>query len=196
MAGADAGEAGFTLVEVLVTLALLSVMAALMLLVAGQFRGLAARQADLAARQEAAAIVRHLGDEIAAARALPLMGADAAQKSPMAGGAAGLRFSAVVRTGSANSGLREVLIALRPGDRPRLVEIRRLRRMPMIAATEPEIVLADDVEALSLRYLSVDGWSGDWQGRPELPRAVDIRLSLRRNGRIVSAAHVVTTGLR
>lgn len=193
--GACEGDAGFTLIEVLVTLALLSVMAALMLLVSSQFRGLVDRQADLAARREVAAIVRHLADEISAARPLPLLGMDGAQRSYMAGGEANLRFAAVVRTGSTSFGLRDVFVTMRLREPAQLIEVRRLRRMAAIPQSETEIVLAEDVEAFSLRYFTAAGWVAEWQGRTELPRAVEINLSIKRNGRIVSMSMVAPTAM-
>ena len=178
----DQNEAGFSLVEVLVALLLVSVMAASLAAMAGQFRQIAqntTRNLELAALQSAA---RHIAKQVERAEELPL---DHIQPngSFLLGRADEVQFVATVRLGTIEQSLRTIMIDLR--DDLEVVQANWMRRpgAGQKAEVVSDIQILDDVQSLEFRYLDRDKatgspvWRQSWDTVDQLPSAVAVTLT-------------------
>ena len=194
---AEAAEAGFSLVDTLVALALLAVMSGLMASFVGQFRTIGRLQQDAEAQGELEAVIIYLQGTIAAAMPLPLLRSPPEQRFSLEGGPDSIEFVATARQGVSSFGLRETAIALEgKGDVRTLVQTFRPRRLDARAAALLSVELARGVGAIAFRYLGYEGasrkpvWSEEWKARPGLPAAIRIELTARRNGETVLVSGV------
>lgn len=153
-------DAGFTLVEVLVTLSLIAVISGLMLLVVSQFRVLNTKKEELAAEQQRATIIRHINRTLASAEHIPLLGTAPEDKIYFESSENHIRFVAVVRTGAKSLGLREVEFLLRPSADPNegfdLIERRKMRRPNQTSTSDrmQELVIAEGIEVVGTREMA------------------------------------------
>lgn len=196
-AGLEPGspEAGFSLIDMLVALALLAVMSGLMASFLGQFRTIGRLQQDAEAQSELEAVMSYLEQTIGAAMPLPLIHLPPERRASLEGTAPSLQFVAVARQGVQSFGLRETEIGLKgDGDAKTLVQIFRPRRLDETAQTAAavSVELARGVGGITFRYLSHDPatgepvWSDAWKDRSGLPAAVRITLTVTREGKVLS----------
>lgn len=182
LASGDQNEAGFSLVEVLVSLLLISVMAASLAAMAAQFRQIAqntTRNLELAALQSAA---RHIAKQVEQAEELPL---DPIQPngSFLLGRADEVQFVATVRLGAIEQSLRTIMIDLR--DDLEVVQANWMRRPGTGQKVEvvSNIRILDGVQSLEFRFLDRDKaagssvWRQSWDIADQLPSAVAVTLT-------------------
>ncbi len=181
-------EAGFSLVEVLVTLVLVSVMATAMAAMTGQFRQLinnTDRSGDKMALQAA---TRYLTRQLEQAEAIQIDGINGGSSPCMTGEIDKVKFVANVRLGAISYGLRNLEFELNDGEK--LVRSSALRRLAVegdALKLEPAVVL-DGVQALEFAYFgSLTGteapaWHDSWSAVARLPQAISVTVKQSRKG--------------
>jgi general secretion pathway protein J len=171
-------EAGFTLVEVLVALALLAlVMAA----ATGAFRLTGAAVEAAGRRSEVAGEVALMRDVIRrqVARALPLTGPvdpeTGAARSLFQGTGTTLSF-VVAEPPGPGGGLVRVAFTVEPGTGGR----RRLtwHRSPLAGGPDHTATVAEGPFDLAFAYLGSDGWTARWQDAAAPPRLVRLSIAV------------------
>lgn len=193
-------HAGFTLIDVLVGLTVLSTVALLSMGFIAQIGSLKRAEAEMEARAELAAVGMYLNELIASAVPLPAIGDAGEKMPPLLGSAERLYLVAVVRTGLSRQTLRGVTIQLAPaGGHDSLVQRNRPRR-PGSDAVPQQVDLLSDVTRLSFSYFGVgDGpnksWRQEWQSR-EMPEAVRIDIAIRRGANLFSSTTTSRLKLR
>lgn len=191
-------EAGFTLVEMLVALAIVGVMSSLMVVFIGQTRVLLRIESVSQAETEVDAIIGFLETIVASAEPLPLLPSTPDHVLYFKGERSEIRFSAVSPIGFGTNALREIVIRLRQSDGAGKTPLRdlalvgkprRAREQPDDAASET--TLLTNVAGLEFEYLGGSGqqisWSPTWDNQRSVPAAVRIKLSISRNGKIYSS---------
>lgn len=142
---------GYTLIEVLVVLAIASVMAAMMIGGARQLQGLLRLGERSASQSVAEGVADRVADELAGALELPLLGAASAEPVSLAGSGNEVRFTAVVRTGFLSRALREVDFSMEsPAGRGTLVRTSLPRRLGQDGRNknEEKLVLHPEITGL------------------------------------------------
>ncbi|TPM16338.1 general secretion pathway protein GspJ [Mesorhizobium sp. B2-3-5] len=180
---------GFALIDVLVGLALVSVISALMIVFLGQARTMMRISKATQMQTEVDAATRFLEVTLSNAEALPL-----AQSTPddviyFSGEADRLRFNGIMAIGFGSAALREVTI-LPTGD-GRLSIVQNLRRGSSAGgeAESRTVPLIGGVTGVRFEYLdgSKGTWSVDWKTNRRLPSAVRFRISVARDGAIYAS---------
>jgi len=193
-------RSGFSLIELLVALAVFAVMAALAY---GGLNSIVRSRAELVQRQEQfRGLMRSVGlldRDLRQAAARPVRGNNGEILPALAGQPERLEFT---RAGFANpqaevrANLERVGYAL-AGDALRRVSYAVLDRAPGSAAQTTTLA---DVTALRLRYLDgANRWSDSWPPReaddgpaPALPRAVEFRIDTKDYGEITRIVELVS----
>lgn len=182
-------EEGFSLVEVLVALALVSLMTAMAAGFFGQLRAFsdAGRRAEVQAELDAAA--RYLAQSIEGAQPLPLLWRPPEQRAQLSGQADQLDFVLVAPVGANLHALRQTRFHIAGEGRDRRLAQTLWPRRPM---AEPdtlrplEIGIVRGDLSLGLRYIGEredhSGWTEAWSEPTTLPRGVEVTLRLRRDG--------------
>jgi prepilin-type N-terminal cleavage/methylation domain-containing protein len=179
-------EAGFTLLELLVALALMAVIATMMSVAVRQLHPMQALQQRIGEREAAAAIVDAIARDLQATARLPLIEAGSSSSALLRGELRKIVFSAVVPTGYQRRALREVTYELtKSDDGTRLLRTTRMRRVSQDHdAVQPQVdeLWAGELD-LRLGYLSYADaggpvWGDQFQAINSLPRAVAIALAL------------------
>lgn len=175
---------GYSLLELLVALALTALIAALMSEVIPQLHPLRQIQAKNDAQKTVDRLADVVAQDIGSALELPLAGSDTFQ--PMIGNPQSIRFLAVVRTGFATEGLREVSYGMRssPNGTGALVRKTALRRF----AREPSATTSTDdelygISQIRFEYLNRNipdrsEWQETWTVPRKLPGAIRITLAI------------------
>lgn len=178
-------EDGFTLVEVLTALALVSLLATMMMLATTQFGLLVKLDKGLEEEMALSSVARHISGVLERAEPLQIPSQGAEVREMMRGLAQEVRFLAVTRRGAERHGLREVMFKLEPGpEGSSLVQLMTPRRLGAEVREPERIVLAERIVELTFRYRpsKIDGsnlapWMNDWRNQPGLPAAVAIELT-------------------
>jgi len=187
-------ESGFTLVEVLVSLTVISIIVGLMLAIIGQYRLLGERREAIDRKNNVMAIASHLHSIIGGALRLPLSDAEEGSPRYLDGKTDRIRFVAGVRTGANRYGLREVVFELEEIDEGRrLVERHRLRRaISELEDIQAESnVIGDSISGIKFRYLPVkigddtslheDSWVTAWEDFNKLPYLIELTIEYTLN---------------
>lgn len=176
---------GYSLLELLVALALTAVIAAMMAQATGQLHPLRQIQARYDAQAIADRLTEVISNDLKSAIALPLSGSDT--RLPVIGSVSGIRFVAAVKTGFEEEGLREVSYALEPGAGGGKRLVRRIALRRFGAGNDREAVqtdeLFDPVASVRLQYLARDdngqtAWADSWSRPDEVPGAISIVLDI------------------
>lgn len=193
----DGASSGFSLVDILVALVLLSVVAGLMAAFIGQFRTITRLQTDISARVEMNALVSYLEGTIGSALPMTFIENQADRRFSFEGTASRVRFVTIARQGVKAFGLRETDISLDGGGELKALQQRfsprRLDPNERAAATS-SISLAENIASLKLQYLSYDQstfaplWTDEWVARTGLPAAVRFEVRARRDGKMLTAS--------
>lgn len=192
-------DAGFTLVEVLVTLALVATLSVVMVGMITQLRSIMTARERSDAVIEAEALAGFVEQVIRDARALPLTQNNPQRRLVMSGSSDTIAFVAASRVGSTAYGLRDVHIFLDKDsiDRVRLMQVLGTRRTG--DQIEPDIVELALIDDLRFQYwqqpenlsAATAGWTDSWLEPGRLPISVSIALSITRSGHKVSAKRIV-----
>lgn len=190
---------GYTLIEVLIVLAIASVMAAMMIGGVRQLQGLLRLGERSASQMVAEAVADRIADDLAGALELPLLGAASVEPVSLAGSRDELRFAAVVRIGFLTQALREVAFSIEsPAGRRTLVRKLLPRRLDQDGQNRDGqmLVLHPDITAITFQYMMMDAsgnavWMDEWIGRPRLPVAVRFQIEISAKGERLSASRTV-----
>jgi general secretion pathway protein J len=181
--GATEGDAGFTLVEMLVALALTALLSGLLVASLAQLRPLRLMTQASEAESELAAVGVYLDNLVSDARDLPLMGGDPNGKATFEGSPQRIRFVAVPRSGSSHSALRDVEVFVREANGRFEVHQRNERRRLIARDGVDVFVVAAGLQEVRFQYLGARRekearrWTDEWPGSQGLPHAVKIILS-------------------
>lgn len=173
-------EAGFSLVEVLVSLLLVSVMALSMAAMTKQFRQLinnTDRNGDKMALQAA---TRYISKQLELAEAMHIDGTNGGSSPYMTGEINKVSFVTNVRLGAIGEGLRNLKFELSDGEK--LTQSNGLRRQVSEenAPKSEQAVVLDGVDALKFNYFgSLTGteapaWHDSWTVVERLPQAISV----------------------
>lgn len=179
------GEAGFTLVEMLVVLALAAVITTLIAGTIGQFRKIRELDRTLQEQQQLNTVLDLITGDLRAALDLPLHSADPNRGLHFEGKADAMTFVAVVRTGFETRGLREVRYFTREVD-GRLELLRVTKTYAASSETSPPEGVTErllpDIRGFTLSYRKSGGqvWETGWGAERQLPRAVRVGIELRQ----------------
>ncbi len=194
------GDAGFTLVEMLVVLVLTAVMAAMMVGGIRQMQTWAQLEKRQYAQSALEAVADHMAGELAGALSLPLLDRDGEAFIPMAGSSDSLRFVAVIRTGFSAKALRETWYSTEASPTGTILVRKsrphRLPRQDEISQVQSE-ELYKGVGKLTFGYLTRNAesnmiWLDAWATEPKLPFAVRIRISEVIEGSELNASRTVS----
>lgn len=196
---AASSAAGFTLVELLVSLVLMAVMASTISVTIGQLRSIETAQKRLQQLDAADAVVAAIARDLEGAVRLPLIEAGSTSSVLFRGDADSMTFSAIVPVGYRRRGLREVTYQIskdEPGSK--VSRSTRLRRF-----SPGESVVSDDLGpaslSLRLRYLvsrqdGASAWEDQFSTINSLPQAVLLEASSPISNRIRSTQVVRLNG--
>lgn len=200
-------ESGFTLIEVLVSLALVSLLTLIMVGAIGQMRSISAISKSNDADVELHAFGNYLAQLIAGAKPLALIGDNPDRRIVFVGNAEQLRFSSVVRVGSNQLALRDVEIGTASTNgKLALVEINHARRVggayPSADVTSAPVNLMNDLKSVHFEYLegtpassTTQKWLRDWDMPGKMPRAVRFTIEAERFSRLVRVERIVNIRL-
>lgn len=184
-------KSGFTLLELLVGLALIAVIGVTMAAAIGQLRPIRAFEQRLTEQRTADAIADVVERDLMGTLRLPLLENGLSSNVLISGDRQKIVFTAIVPTGFQRRGLREVSYELLdPSGRAKLVRSIRLRRLSASADVLPQ---ADELLSgpldLQLRYLTPtdDGrleWQADFHVPNRMPRAVTISVAVGAGQRV------------
>ncbi|MBA8882029.1 prepilin-type N-terminal cleavage/methylation domain-containing protein [Phyllobacterium myrsinacearum] len=204
----DAGEAGFTLVEMLVTLALIALLATVMIGAIVQMRSMSAISQRNDANTEFEALGNYLDKLIANAKPLPLIENNQEHLLVFEGAPDHIRFVAVIRIGSDQLGLRDVELAMRKnGNTFDLVQSSSPRRLSSSSNGPATLVLSPTLvtglQSVTFEYLGVpsapdatqSNWQTSWNEPGRLPRAVRLTVKAERNRQPVNLERLINLEL-
>lgn len=180
--GSGSANAGFTLAELLVALALTAVIGATMAIAIPQLRPMRAFQDRMDEHRMAVVITDVIARDLQDAMRLPLIEPDGGNVL-LRGGPRRITFTAIVPTGYMRRGLREVTYELTgtPGE----ARLRRTVRLRRFSPQDDAMTRSDEVLSgafdMSLSYLVPTApdqaeWRDDFTEGNSLPRAVMISL--------------------
>jgi general secretion pathway protein J len=200
-------EAGFTLIEVLVSLALVSLLTLIMVGSIGQMRSISAISKSNDADVELQAFANYLAQLIAGAKPLALIGDNPDRRIVFTGNAEQLRFSSIVRVGSNQLALRDVEIrTASTNGKLALVEINHARRVgEMYSNTElttAPITLMNNLRTVQFEYLedapassTPRKWLQVWEMPGKMPHAVRFTIEVERFSRLARVERVINLRL-
>ncbi|XNY04270.1 type II secretion system protein (plasmid) [Sinorhizobium meliloti] len=198
----SASQCGYTLIEVLVVLAIASIMAAMMIGGVRQFQSLSQLGETLTRQSVADAVADRVADDLAGSLELPLLGSGSGEQVSLVGLPHEIRFNAVVRTGFLTQKLREVAYSTeRLADQQTLVRTSLPRRLGHAERTKAEkLVMHPDVDGVAFRYMTRDTagsavWLDHWN-QARLPVAIRFEIDLVGAGRKQSRASRTVNMLR
>jgi prepilin-type N-terminal cleavage/methylation domain-containing protein len=188
-------EHGFTLVEMLVVLAVTGLMSGLMLVMMGQFRSIIKVDSSISEQAALQKTANYIAAQVEQTQALPLdLNQDGTVQFLQSQGNT-LRFLAVSNRSDANYGLLEYSYGIEGADGTnKLVEVRRPRRLNVRDAAPNKITLLENITNLSFSFLqtaSTDAaptgddkptWLANPPTGPDLPAAIRIVIEKQRNG--------------
>lgn len=175
-------SAGFSLMEMLVALALVGLMSSLIVDVYSHLKTIRTLQEQTAMEANAAAVAAYMATDIGRALTRPLIDMEADEIRYLDGKSDSVRFVAVIRTGFGTEELREVEFSWR-GPKSGLWRrsITRRGAEELRKATVVSELLDVGLAKVSFEFLrqsSTDSqWEDHWQHSRMLPRAVRINVS-------------------
>ncbi|NJS14010.1 MAG: prepilin-type N-terminal cleavage/methylation domain-containing protein [Sphingopyxis sp.] len=199
---ADGRQDGFTFVEVLVSLTVISVMSALIISASGQLRLLVEADKRLERQIVMQKTVRHMANLIADAERVHLVGSTPENPVYLRGNQDSATFTVVSSRGAFVGGLNEVSFKIERVKEARvLVQVMALRRTAQTQESIQTIELLDNAPLLAFSYLGLkDGqdqvrWHQDWDQGQRLPKAVRVELTESFVQRSITASAAVRIDL-
>ena len=187
-----AGSDGFTLLEVLVGLAVLAIMAALMSSFLSQLGSVSRLEANVRAQTRLDAAANHVGQQLKNMRPIRLLDAEPDQQFYIDGKTDSVRVTIVTRQGISALALRDMRIFFDPADGGlyQTISPRRLvgGAPDLSAATTTKIT--GNISALRFSYADGAAWDPAFSGDGELPDAVRVEVSAELNGRTITSAAI------
>ncbi|OLP59704.1 hypothetical protein BJF93_08005 [Xaviernesmea oryzae] len=181
-------DAGFALIEVLVSLCVVVLISELVLSGITQLKALRRLTQSQEAQIELNSGFDYLENLIENSRKLPLIADDPDNKTLFEGAADTIKFVAVVRVTSSQTGLRDVELRLAKDEkRLDLIQLNRVRRSGAVRDAQKLLVMTD-IRYFKIQYLpsEVDSkstaWLDEWTDRKRAPRALKVELGISRRG--------------
>lgn len=185
---ACSGEDGFSLVEMLVALAILGMIGTLMSSFAVQLRQLDNRSKAMAFDNELNVVLDHVVKIVASAVSQPFQIISGQPSRVFTGRSDWVRFVANSRVSSSNRGLRDIEIsATRKSDE----SVQLLQKNAFLSPSSEETLLAEDPVILfddfnELNFQFANGpeleWTDRWEKSDQLPFSVKVTVSYAING--------------
>ncbi|MDO6965247.1 type II secretion system protein GspJ [Rhizobium alvei] len=191
---AKATADGFTLIEILIVLALTSVMAGLVFAMMIQMRPIVAIEQRAQAQNRLERVADVIMADVRNALTLPSIEGD--RRALLFGGPHHIAFVSIVPTGFKARGLRQVRYEMEAGgDLVRSIAPRRVSGAKDASTVQRDILLSS-VAGMRLRYLVRKSnneieWLDDWKAEDRLPDAVVLQISAKENGNLFRAGAVV-----
>lgn len=182
----NANEQGFSIIEVLVALALVSVLSGLFIGSIGQVRSIILTTSKIDADVELAALTNYLSGTLERVRLLPLLSERSTQGAALTGAIKDLKFVGIDRIGSEDFALREIHFLTRRGRAGNLELVQASHPRRSSAVNSPLITPLAEIDDIEFEYRANDGWRRDWsEARP--PLAVKVTVTLTRKGQRVAS---------
>lgn len=194
----ETAVAGFTLVELLVVLALVAALTSLMTVSLGQIAKIRGIDQQVQLQSTADTIADLIANDIRGALNVPLVGPQTVEGLTMSGTSDAVTFTAIVRTGFNARGLRETRYLVRE-----VAGVSTLVRetSPYMTGPSggPELVVTEPVwvgtERITFRYMAGGGdpvdWKNEWQVKHRLPAAIRFELEFAEEDRIADVSRTV-----
>jgi prepilin-type N-terminal cleavage/methylation domain-containing protein len=183
---------GFTLIETLVTLSLVSVLSLLLIVGTSQIRSILTTTHRIDASVEVEALANYIAISLRNLRSLPIVSEAPTQRRPaLIGTTDSITFVGISQIGAQDYSLREVNLLLQGPSQQgtfNLVQKSKSRRVKDKSAYL--VTELADVETLRFEYRLKDGWLNEWN-REELPLAIRVSLSINRKDQSVSTVRTV-----
>jgi general secretion pathway protein J len=170
---------GFTLVELLVSMALLSLMAIYTIQAFSTLRNMNRIEANIAAQMDVDAVVRHLHDEIANTHVVMSEGIGATSKLFFEGNVSNLKFVTTSNGERETGGL--YLVQLQVDADGTLISKRQLLGTKSSEHID-EVILLRNVNSIAFSYVTngnPPSIANQWTANNTLPNAVQINLSFK-----------------
>ncbi len=179
-------EAGFTLIEVLMAIALLAVIGAMVfgsLMTTTQAMDAGRERAEK--EQTVRRVLRVMADEVSLSqqdKAFPWVGMNGTQDGQPADTLAFLTMS----DGMGNQAVKEseMVRVVYARERDRLIRFVRRNRYSLTDEALDQVELADRVRAFNVRYYDVQSrvWTDEWQTTQKLPKALLLEVTFQSPG--------------
>lgn len=197
-------EAGFTLIEVLVTLALVAALSAIMMTSTFQFRHLLKAESQIEDKLALRQTAHHVAKLLEQAQGMAILdaGSGTGAQIAMDGKASEIRFIGIARRGAYLQGLREITLRFDPGKESGVViqEMNPLRAGRLASGQPEQFELARNVTELSFNYFGIQDnnsqpdWQPTWHSPRTLPIGIAVRLSARRADTVISIEEFAALG--
>ncbi|NKJ09006.1 prepilin-type N-terminal cleavage/methylation domain-containing protein [Rhizobium sp. SG741] len=193
-----AEEDGFTLLETLITVAIVSLLSMVIVGALGQVRTMSAVSNRTDQEVRYGAILNYLDATLANARPLRLLGRQEADPVVMDGDVDRLNFVAIVKTGTSIQSLREVIwTSSSDGKQRQFAQLSKPRRLQPELQLGEQNVLANGNLSVTFRYLNDDRrqaddqlWLRKWKS-DRLPAAVEIKIQADDGSRLITMTRIV-----
>ncbi|MBX5230572.1 prepilin-type N-terminal cleavage/methylation domain-containing protein [Rhizobium sp. NLR9b] len=193
-------EEGFTLVEMLVTLALLAALSAVMIGAITQFRPLRRLTEGADGQTEMIAAIEFLQQTIADARSVYLLTGTSEKRLAFEGTSHSLHFPTVLRVGTDQLALRDVLIELQENGGSVSIVLRDApRRLGRAMPAPVSFSIIEDIVDAHFEFMdapqppegqTAPTWLNQWNRPEKMPYAVKITLEANRGTAPISAARI------
>lgn len=196
-------EGGFSLVEMLVTLALLAALSTILLGAVAQFRPLGNLAESANGRIELATATAFLQKTVEDARNLYLLNAPPEQRHAFEGAARSMRFPTILRVGSDQLALRDIAIVEGESNGSLSVVLENSpRRFSAGSLASEQFSVIDNIEDFSFQFLDAPQaeaadpptWRAEWPYPERLPYAVKITLRAKRGQSEISVTRIAFPG--
>lgn len=196
-------DAGFSLVEVLVALVLVSVMAVSMSVMTGQFRQLIYNTDRSGEKTALQAAVRYIAKQLEQAEAIPVNLQHEGPSLYISGEPEKIRFVTVMRLGVESEGFRNLEFGL--NNRGELVQVISLRRKAgeTNSSSSVQSVILEGAHVLEFGYFgepfdaTAPAWNNDWSVANRLPQAISVKVTkASKNGQSLTASAIAWLAVR
>ncbi|MDJ0613687.1 MAG: prepilin-type N-terminal cleavage/methylation domain-containing protein [Rhizobiaceae bacterium] len=192
--GSDETDSGFTLVEMLVALAVLAIMGALMASFLSQLRTVNRFEAEIAKQTELEAAASYLQRLFTSVRPIKLLNAEPDTNPLFDGQKTSVETAIVTRQGIYSLGLRDVKVFLQESSgKTNLVHTLAPRRVvngKPVPPAGPPIPIIDDIDTIQFEYSSGSSWSDSFSKDGEIPSAMRITIRATVDKRVLSATAI------
>ena len=193
-------EDGFTVVEMLVTLALLAALSTILLGAVAQFRPLRTLAQSADGQIELATAVAFLEATIADARSVYLVDSNPEKRLVFEGSEHSLHFPAVLRVGSDQIALRDISIERAETNGLVSVVLRNTpRRLTSTALPSEVFPIMEDIVDVNFQFLAGTDlgstepqiWLSRWSHPERLPYAVKLTVQAKRGLKSFAASRIM-----
>lgn len=180
---ANPSEDGFTLVEMLVALAVLAVMGGLMAGFLTQLSSVNRFEAEIAKQTELDAAAGYLQRVFRTIKPVKLLDAEPNTNPLFEGKSSSVRAALITRQGIYSLGLRDVNIYIEERDGKRnlvhtLAPRRTVNGEPVLPTGAP-VPIVDDIDSVAFEFSDNSSWSNSFSSDGKLPSAIKVTLKAK-----------------